>query len=271
MNTRPLRLVSFLAPLLAPFYADLADHLTHRLDRFVELVQAERFDAAAYDAFADGDGDLALICGLPYVWLRDRRPRVEALAAPVPDGLRYGGRPWYYSDVLVRRGDGRGRLEELGGAAWGYNEPGSLSGCGVVAFELERRGLTWEHFGTVVELGDHVTAIEALVDGLIDGVAVDSHLLEVLGRRRPDLAGGVRTIEVLGPSTIQPIVASAHLRDEVRRHVQGVLLGYGRDPVSEEVCRDVGIERFVAVGDGDYDDVRRMARTAQPLLDAVPA
>lgn len=149
MTSSPLRLVSFLAPLLGPFYADIAHHIGRRLRRPVHFVQAERFDAGAYDAFADGDGDLALICGLPYVWLRERRPGVEVLAAPVPEGLRYSGRPYYYSDVLVRQGDPRGRLEDLGGATWGYNEPGSPSGCGIVAFELDRRGLDWQHFGTV--------------------------------------------------------------------------------------------------------------------------
>lgn len=271
MTSSPLRLVSFMAPLLGPFYADIAHHIGRRLRRPVQLVQAERFDAHAYDAFADGDADLALICGLPYVWLRERRPGVEVLAAPVPEGLRYSGRPYYYSDVLVRQGDARARLEDLGGAAWGYNEPGSLSGCGIVAFELDRRGLDWQHFRTVVELGDHVTAIEALVDGRIDAAAVDSHLLDVLRRRRPDLTSRTRTIEVLGPSTIQPVVASSHLSEDLRRRVQGALLTVGRDSASEAACQDVGIERFVAVSDADYDDVRRMADVAQRLLAAVPA
>lgn len=271
MNGRPLRLVSFLSPLLAPFYGELARHLQRRLDVAVELVEADRYDEAAYDRFADGDGDLALLCGLPYVWLRERRVGVDPLAAPVPAGPRYGGQPWYWSDVLVRSDDHRSSLGSLAGSRWGYNETRSHSGYGIVACELARRGLGWQHFGDVVELGDHVSVVEALVDGRIDVAAVDSHLLTVLGSRRPELTGRVRAIEVLGPSTIQPVVAAPHVPPSLRDRVQGALLAAGLDHASRAACAEYQIERFVAVADRDYDGLRRMLRDAEPLLLAVPA
>lgn len=271
VNARPLRLVSFLSPLLASFYEELGRHLQRRLDLPVELVEVDRYDDVAYDGFADGDGDLALICGLPYVWLRERRPGVEPLAAPVPAGLRYSGQPWCWSDVLVRTGDDRTSLESLAGARWGYNEPGSHSGHGIVVCELARRGLGWQHFGSAVELGDHVSAVEALVDARIDVVAVDSHLFAVLADRRPDLASQVRAIEVLGPSTIQPVVAAPHVPAGLRGRIQGALLAVGLDHASRAACAEVEVERFVGVSDRDYDGIRRMARDAEPLLLAVPA
>src|SRR5947209_6221788 len=46
------------------------------------------------------DDDLAFVCGLAYVALGDG---LAAVAAPVPSGARYGGRPVYFSDVVVRR------------------------------------------------------------------------------------------------------------------------------------------------------------------------
>ena len=95
----PLRFASFLAPNLLPVYRVLAERIAGRLSRPVEVVVGTSFDQ-----FERGEADLGVICGLPYVWLAAQQPPpVEPLAAPVLAGKRYGGRPVYYSDVIVHR------------------------------------------------------------------------------------------------------------------------------------------------------------------------
>jgi ABC-type phosphate/phosphonate transport system substrate-binding protein len=95
----PLRFASFLAPNLLPVYRVLAERIGGRLGRPVEVVVGTSFDQ-----FERGEADLGVICGLPYVWLAAQQPPpVEPLAAPVLAGKRYGGRPVYYSDVIVHR------------------------------------------------------------------------------------------------------------------------------------------------------------------------
>ena len=118
------RFATFLAPNMLPVYRFLAQRIGERLGRPVELVVGTSFDQ-----FEAGEVDLGVICGLPYVWLADRRPPpVEPLAAPVLAGERYGGRPVYYSDVIVRHDSPITSLEELRGCSWAYNEPASHSG-----------------------------------------------------------------------------------------------------------------------------------------------
>ena len=57
----------------------------------------------SFDEFAEGQADVGFICGLPYVLLmRQEPPPVEVLAAPILEGERYGQRPIYFSDVIVR-------------------------------------------------------------------------------------------------------------------------------------------------------------------------
>jgi len=47
------------------------------------------------------------LCGLPYVHKADLPEcSMELLAVPVPAGMRYGSRPVYFSDVIVRRNSG---------------------------------------------------------------------------------------------------------------------------------------------------------------------
>ena len=132
----PLRFATFLAPNMAPVYRFLADRIGRRLGRPVELVIGRSFDQ-----FEAGEADLGVICGLPYVWLADQHPApVEPLAAPVLAGGRYGGRPVYFSDVIVRRDSPITSLEELGGCSWAYNEPASHSGHTVTLHALVRMG-----------------------------------------------------------------------------------------------------------------------------------
>ena len=47
--------------------------------------------------------------------------------------------------------------------------------------------------------------------GEVDAAAIDSQVLAIELRDHPALAAELRVIEVLGPSTIQPVVAARHL------------------------------------------------------------
>ena len=64
-----LRFATFLAPNMLPVYRFLAERISDRLGRPVELVVGTSFDQ-----FEQGEADLGVICGLPYVWLADRHP-----------------------------------------------------------------------------------------------------------------------------------------------------------------------------------------------------
>src|SRR4051812_15638528 len=94
----PLRFATFLAPSIKPVYQVVADYVGRFLDCDTELVVG-----GSFDEFSEGQADVGFICGLPYVLLmRQQPPPIEVLAAPVLEGERYGRRPVYFSDVIVR-------------------------------------------------------------------------------------------------------------------------------------------------------------------------
>lgn len=106
-----------------------------------------------------GEVELGIIRGLPYVRKADRpASHLELLAAPVMQGTRYGGRPIYFSDVVVRRDSAIGAFADLRGASWAYNEPASHSGYCLTRYHLARLGETRGYFSQVVEAGAHQTA-----------------------------------------------------------------------------------------------------------------
>jgi phosphonate transport system substrate-binding protein len=260
MSTGPrdasLRFATFLAPNMLPVYRFLADRIGHRLGRPVELVVGR-----SIDEFERGGADLGVICGLPYVWLADRHPPpVEPLAAPVLSGERYGGRPVYYSDVIVRHDSRITCLEELRGCSWAYNEPASHSGHTVTLYGLVRMGARPGFLGRVVEAGFHQRAIRLVHAGAVDAAAIDSQVLAVERRDHPGLAD-LRIVGSFGPSTIQPVVAASRLPDAWKREVRELLVSLGDDPSARPMLAQGFIERFAAVDDGAYDDIRAMLAT----------
>src|SRR5437773_2788122 len=98
MCCRPLRFVTFLAPNLFPVYDFMTRWVGQKLGLPTELIVGSRYRQLVTQA------DISFVCGLAYVQLQRRRgPVVEPLVAPVLQGPRYGGRPVYFSDVIVHR------------------------------------------------------------------------------------------------------------------------------------------------------------------------
>ena len=257
--TAPLRFATFLAPNMLPVYRFLADRIGDRLGRRVELVVGSSFDQ-----FEQGEADLGVICGLPYVWLAARRPSpVEPLAAPVLAGARYAGRPVYYSDVIVGHDSQITRPEELRGCSWAYNEPASHSGHTVTLYSLVRMGAEPGFFSRVVEAGFHQRAIRLVHSGAVDAAAIDSQVLAIELRDHPQLADRLRVVDTFGPSTIQPVVAASHLRDQLKDEVRELLVELGDDPAARPTLDHGFIRRFSPVDDAAYDDIRTMLTTVE--------
>jgi len=139
------------------------------------------------------------MCGSPNTW--------EPLAAPVLAGDRYGGRPVYFSDVIVARDSRFQSFADLRGASWAFNEPDSHSGYLVTLVRLLELRETDQFFGKVVDAGWHQVSIDLVATGQLDASAVDSPVLAVELRNRPELQNRLRVIDRLGPSPIQPVVA----------------------------------------------------------------
>jgi phosphonate transport system substrate-binding protein len=246
----PLRFATFLAPNMLPVYRFLADRISERLGRPVELVAGTSFDQ-----FEWGEADFGVICGLPYVWLAARRssrwpprswPATATAAAPV-----------YYSDVVVRRDSRIVRLEDLRGRSWAYNEPASHSGHTVTLYSLVRMGARPGFFARVVEAGFHQRALRLIAAGVVDAAAIDSQVLAIELRDHPGL-DGLRVIGSFGPSTIQPVVAACCLPEQLKGEVRDLLIELADDPTARPVLDHGFIDHFAPVDDAAYDDIRAM-------------
>jgi len=253
-----LRFATYLAPNIRPAYEAVAEHAGRALGVPTELAVGR-----GYERLETGEEDVAFICGLPYVVLADRpNPPVELLAAPVLQGERYGDRPIYFSDVIVRRDDPARSFADLRGRSWAFNEPESHSGYGVTRAKLAELGETNGFFGRVVESGFHQRSIRLVASGDVDASAIDSQVLEIELREHPELSETIRAIDALGPSTIQPIVAASRLSSTLRQELREAIVGMAADASMRDRLASVLVRRFAPVRDQDYDDIRDMMAAA---------
>lgn len=254
-----LRFGTFLAPTMLATYEAIAAFVGRRLGMTTEVVVETDYESCVAD-----EHDVCFVCSLPYIMFeREGRAPSTPVAAPVLQGDRYRGMPIYFSDVIVRRGDPATTFLDLRGRTWAYNEPLSQSGYGITRYHMVMLGETGGFFDEVIEAGFHDTAIAMVRDGRIDASAIDSQVLAIARRLDPSLDDDIRTIEALGPSTIQPIAVTHRFPQPMREAIQEALCSMSED-ASVRPALDAGfIDRVVAVGPEHYEDIRMMLNTCE--------
>ena len=255
---RPLVFASYLAPNMLPLYRFITASVGERLG-----IETHLEVGTSFSQLINGEVDVAFLCGLPYVRLAGH---LEPLAAPVLAGDRYGAQPVYFSDVIVTNDSRFQSFEDLRGASWSFNDSDSHSGYLVTLVRLLDLGETDQFFGRMVDAGWHQVSIELVAAGRVDASAVDSHVLAVELRRRPELQNRLRVIDSLGPSPIQPVVARRALDAQLRRDLRSALMELTIDRLAEGL-----VERLVPITDRSFDPIRNMlARVDRAALSLRP-
>src|SRR2546421_4375677 len=247
-----IRFATYLAPNLYPTYRYVAHYIGEKVGLPTTLTVGHSFSE-----FAEGQVDVAFMCGLPYVNMADELScPIELLAAPVLLGERYQHRPVYFSDVVVRRESSYTSFEDLQGCRWAYNQRESHSGWNNVCYSLLERGRTLDYCGELIETGSHLRSIEKVLDGQADATAVDSQVLDVLFANDSRVAAELRVIDMLGPSSIPPVVIARRVDAGLKRAIGEALLSMHNDLLAARALAAGDIERFVQVSDEDYWDIR---------------
>lgn len=255
----PLTFTSCQAPIAEAFCEALVALVGRRLGVATHFVadvpwqgRERRFDA--------GEIQVCWMCGWPYAERADAAlAQLELLAAPVMADPRYGDRPVYYSDVVVRADSRFASFAELRGACWAYNEPRSHSGYNAVRYLLASRGIRDRFFGSAVESGSHQASVDLVLRRSVDASAIDSTVLEAMRRCRPELGPLLRVIDTIGPSAAPPWVMRTSLPGSLRAALREQFLSIGACAEGEALLRQAGVQRFAAVDDRHYGGIRRMA------------
>lgn len=251
----PLRIA--VAAVLSPegnsdSYAGLVRYLGDHLGRPVELVQRRTY-ADVNDLVAAGSVDLAFVCTSAYV-AGSERGEMELLVVP-----EVGAERVYYSLVIVPVNSTATTFADLAGTAFAFTDPMSNTGRVYPVYMVKQLGEVPESFfSSVFFTYSHDKAIEAVADGVADGAAVDSLVLDHALARDPSLASRIRVIHQSPPFGIPPVVVPTRSAPDLRDELQRVLLELPQDAAGRAVLDQIGVDRFVIGNDDDYESVRAL-------------
>ncbi|HEY9735170.1 MAG TPA: PhnD/SsuA/transferrin family substrate-binding protein, partial [Trichocoleus sp.] len=184
--------------------------------------------------------------------------RLTPLVAPVMQAERYGDKPLYFSDVVVRADSPLTGWNDLAQTVFCYNDKGSHSGYNVVRHQL--LGQKPGFFSRVVQSGSHVRSLQWILEGKADCAAIDSTVLEQALRSQPDWATQLRVITSLGPFPMPPLVASRRLGEGRHRVIQQALLQ--PDSALQHALAQAGMRRFAPVDLALYRPVLQLHTAA---------
>jgi len=245
----------------------MANYLSSNMDSTLRelsqiLNKRYSFDIEEINGFSPerekGLVDIAFLCGLVYTQLSSESPApVNILVAPVPIGEK---EPVYYSNIIVQTQSRFQSVEDLVNCTWAYNEENSYSGYLVVKDWLAKQQKSFNFFHRMIKTGSHKAALNLVKSGVADAAAIDSQVLQVEMLRNPNLKNSLRTISLIGPSPIPPVVISRKHSMEIAVKVRRIFLEMHNDESIREILAQIHVSHFVQVQDRDYDSIREIAK-----------
>ena len=143
---------------------------------------------------------------------------------------RYGDRPIYFSDIVVRHDSPFESFCDLRGATWAYNEPDSWSGCVALRAHIAAHGATRATAGGSSSWARMCASLRMIVEGAIDAAAIDSTVLELdTGAPAGSWPSQIRVVESIGPNPIPPAVVRREVPDAIKQQLRNALLQMHED------------------------------------------
>ena len=230
----------------------------------VPLEVLDQADPVSLDAlWAREDLGCVFMCGYPWA-LRAERPHL--LAAPVPCPPRYGNRPVYFTDFIVRADSPYRTLEDTFGGTIAYSAEHSHSGYNAARFHLlayrtPERQTFYRH--TLGPLYRQVPVVDAVIDGRADVGPIDGYALDLLRRHGTERAQRVRVVATTVAAPSAPLVASPLVDPESRERLITALLQAGTAPEMAGTLDELLLAGFVRVEPSDFEVFLERQRAAE--------
>ena len=259
LETTPIRMAA--ASIISPqetvrTYGAFFAYLGDRVGRPVEVVQRKTYEET-YDLLRYGTLEIAMVCTYIFA-LGHEELGLQVLGAP-----EVNGKAEYQSFVITRADSGIVRFEDLAGRRFAYTDPLSTSGR---VYPLARiRGLGRDpgaFFSSTTFTYSHDNSIQAVVQGLVDGAAVDSLVFDQWVQLNPDLGAELRVIDRSESMPSPPIAVTQSLDPELREEFRRALLDMHKDPEGVKILEALGVDRYVPQDESEYAIVHKMAREA---------
>lgn len=233
-------------------YAPLLAYLEEELGRPVEVEQRRTY-AEANNLVETGDVDLAFVCTSAYIAGREDFG-MQLLLAPVVHGETF-----YRSQLIVPAEGTAASIADLRGKVFAFTDPVSFTGRVYPTYLLQEINETpTDFFQRTFFTYSHDDAIRAVANGLADGAAVDSLVLDFALARDSDLGEKIKIIHTSPAFGIPPVVVGPNIRPQLRVELEAIFLNMHKNPEGIDALGALDIDRFTLVSAVLYDLVEEI-------------
>ena len=237
------------------YYHQLLEYIADKLGRQIQLVQRKTY-GEINELIGMGQIDLAFICSGPYAGGKEKFG-FEALAMP-----RVRGSHLYQAYLIVNKDSPFQKLDDLRGKSFAFTDPESNTGKLVPTYWLNKTGAKAEDFfGKTIYTYSHDNSIRAVAMSLVDGAAVNGQVWEYYNHSDPVFTAKTRIIKRSQPFGNPPVVASAHLSNQMKARIRSLLLEMHLDPDGKKILDELMIDGFIAPKEECYDPILAMKKS----------
>jgi ABC-type phosphate/phosphonate transport system substrate-binding protein len=239
---------------------------------WVAMRAAVSFDVIDYPAprplpalWKRSDLGCAFMCGYPFA---TTVPRPTLLAAALPSPADFGGRPVYWTDIVVAASAPISDLHDAFGQRIAWTTEDSQSGWHaprlLFAAYAKRHGapLFKEAVGPLVTPRNVALAV---AEGRADVGPLDSYAHALLRRHEPALAAKLRVIARTPATPLPPLVGAPGMNPTQARRVRDALLAVGAADEIASARESLLLSGFASVAPEAYDALAADARRADAL------
>lgn len=220
-------------------YRPLQDYMEQQLGKPVQLVQRRTY-LEINELLARNLVDVAFICTGPFI-TGLQEGTMELLVVPQVDG-----KVTYQGVFITTANSGIKTLDDLRGRVFAFTDPMSNTGYDYPMSVIRARGDSVEgFFARFIFTYSHDRSIAAVLDGVVDGAAVDRIVFNRTLRTNPELADKFRVLHVSRKSGIPPVVVPPGIDPEQKELLREFFLNLHRDDAGAALLTGLGIERFV--------------------------
>lgn len=205
----------------------------------------------------------AFMCGFPFA---KSNPRPKLIAAPLPEGSRYGGQPIYFTDLVTRSEAPFEKIEDTFGHRIGWTVDHSHSGFNALRHHLLPYAIARGAPLFAQSIGPLITprrVVEALLKDEIDIGPLDSYALDLLRRHEPALVAQLKSVETTQAAPIPPLIATANLTDQELTRLREAFLNVADAPSLEKEREMLCLSGFVLPKESDYALALQWEQAAQ--------
>jgi phosphonate transport system substrate-binding protein len=231
------------------YYHQLLEYIANKLGRQIQLVQRKTY-GEIIELIGVGQIQLAFICSSPYAGGKEKFG-FQALAMP-----RVRGSHLYQAYLIVNKDSSFQKLDDLRGKNFAFTDPESNTGKLVPTYWLAKTGAkSEEFFGKTIYTYSYDNSIRAVSMSLVDGAAVNGQVREYYNHSDPVFTAKTRIIKRSQPFGNPPVVASAHLSNQLKARIRKLLLKMHLDPEGKKILDELMIDGFIAPKEECYDPI----------------